>query len=56
MAGGSEISGMVLIRGSRLIDPVRGWDRAGDLLMGGGVILAAGDVAPEQVPLGLPGD
>ena len=52
MAGASEISETVLIRGARLIDPVRGWDRAGDLLMGGGVILAAGDVAPEQVPLG----
>ena len=52
MAGASEISGTALIRGARLIDPVRGWDRAGDLLMGGGVILAAGDVAPEQVPPG----
>ena len=52
MTGASEISGTALIRGARLIDPVRGWDRAGDLLMGGGVILAAGDVAPEQVPPG----
>jgi dihydroorotase len=52
VTGASEISETVLIRGARLIDPVRGWDRAGDLLMGGGVILAAGDVAPEQVPLG----
>ena len=42
----------MLIRGSRLIDPVQGWDRTGDLLMGGGLILAAGDVAPEQVPSG----
>ncbi len=42
----------VLIRGSRILDPARGVDRVGDLLIQAGVIVSAGEPVP---PGSLPG-
>ena len=42
----------ILIRGARIIDPSRRWDQVGDLLLGGGEILAAGKVLENGIPDG----
>ncbi|MDA1128217.1 MAG: dihydroorotase [Chloroflexi bacterium] len=42
----------ILIRGSRIVDPSRQLDRVGDLLLGGGEILAAGRLGRDRVPDG----
>ncbi len=42
----------ILIRGARIIDPSRQLDQVGDLLLGGGEILAAGKVLENGIPDG----
>ena len=42
----------ILIRRARIIDPARRLDRSGDLLIGGGEILAAGRIAGDRIPDG----
>ena len=53
MQGQDTKPGPVLITGARIIDPVRLLDRTGDLLIGGGEIIASGDISPSQSPDGI---
>ena len=42
----------ILIKGPRIIDPGRGVDEAGDILVRDGVILASGHISPDDIPEG----
>ena len=40
----------LLIKGPRIIDPARGMDQVGDILIGGGKILATGAISADDIP------
>ena len=46
------VSEAVLIKGPRIVDPVRGVDEVGDILVADGKVAACGNVAPGDVPDG----
>ena len=46
------ISDTILIKGPRIIDPGRGVDEVGDILVRDGVILASGTVSTDDIPEG----
>ncbi len=52
MMEGGEVSGQLLVRGARIVDPARGLDQTGDILVAGGEIVASGPAPIEIAPDG----